>query len=175
MKLKLTKLIASTVALAVISASAIAQEGNEKKGKRKGKGKPAAERPERPERPEGAGKGGQREARPERSPEEIFKSIKQRLADNEKFAEMFAKRADSNEDGKVSDEEIKAAIAKMAERRKNGGEAGRQRGPRGPKTDGTKPVRPDGAKSKGPRGPKPDGKKPKGPRGEKKGRPALEE
>ena len=169
MKLKLTKLIASTVALAVISASAIAQEGNEKKGKRKGKGKPAAERPE------GAGKGGQREARPERSPEEIFKSIKQRLADNEKFAEMFAKRADSNEDGKVSDEEIKAAIAKMAERRKNGGEAGRQRGPRGPKTDGTKPVRPDGAKSKGPRGPKPDGKKPKGPRGEKKGRPALEE
>ena len=175
MKLKLTKLIASTVALAVISASAIAQEGNEKKGKKKGKGKPAAERPERPERPEGAGKGGQREARPERSPEEIFKSIKQRLADNEKFAEMFAKRADSNEDGKVSDEEIKAAIAKMAERRKNGGEAGRQRGPRGPKTDGTKPVRPDGAKSKGPRGPKPDGKKPKGPRGEKKGRPALEE
>jgi len=175
MKLKLTKLIASTVALAVISASAIAQEGNEKKGKKKGKGKPAAERPERPERPEGAGKGGQRGARPERSPEEIFKSIKQRLADNEKFAEMFAKRADSNEDGKVSDEEIKAAIAKMAERRKNGGEAGRQRGPRGPKTDGTKPVRPDGAKSKGPRGPKPDGKKPKGPRGEKKGRPALEE
>ena len=169
MKLKLTKLVASTVALAVLSASAIAQEGNEKKGKRKGKGKPAAERPE------GAGKGGQREARPERSPEEIFKSIKQRLADNERFAEMFAKRADSNEDGKVSDEEIKAAIAKMAERRKNGGEAGRQRGPRGPKTDGTKPVRPDGAKSKGPRGPKPDGKKPKGPRGEKKGRPAIEE
>ena len=169
MKLKLTKLIASTVALAVISASAIAQEGNEKKGKKKGKAKPAAERPE------GAGKAGQRGARAERSPEEIFKSIKQRLADNEKFAEMFAKRADSNEDGKVSDEEIKAAIAKMAERRKNGGEAGRQRGPRGPKTDGTKPVRPDGAKSKGPRGPKPDGKKPKGPRGEKKGRPALEE
>ncbi len=169
MKLKLTKLIASTVALAVISASAIAQEGNEKKGKKKGKAKPAAERPE------GAGKSGQRGARPERSPEEIFKSIKQRLAENEKFAEMFAKRADSNEDGKVSDEEIKAAIAKMAERRKNGGEAGRQRGPRGPKTDGTKPVRPDGAKSKGPRGAKPDGKKPKGPRGEKKGRPALEE
>ena len=168
MKLKLTKLIASTVALAVMSASAIAQEG-EKKGKKKGKGKPAAERPERPQ---GAG---QRGARPERSPEEMLKTIKQRLADNEKFAEMFTKRADSDEDGKLSDEEIKAAIAKMAERRKNGGEAGRQRGPRGPRPDETKPVRPDGSKSKGPRGPRPDGKKPKGPRGEKKGRPALEE
>ena len=81
MKLKLTKLIASTVVLAVMSASAIAQEG-EKKGKKKGKGKPAAERPERPQ-------GGQRGARPERSPEEMLKTIKQRLADNEKFAEMF--------------------------------------------------------------------------------------
>ena len=171
MKLKLTKLIASTVVLAVMSASAIAQEG-EKKGKKKGKGKPAAERPERPERPQGAG---QRGARPERSPEEMLKTIKQRLADNEKFAEMFTKRADSDEDGKLSDEEIKAAIAKMAERRKNGGEAGRQRGPRGPRPDETKPVRPDGSKSKGPRGPRPEGKKPKGPRGEKKGRPALEE
>lgn len=167
MKLKLTKLIASTVVLAVMSASAIAQEG-EKKGKKKGKGKPAAERPERPQ-------GGQRGARPERSPEEMLKTIKQRLADNEKFAEMFTKRADSDEDGKLSDEEIKAAIAKMAERRKNGGEAGRKRGPRGPRPDETKPVRPDGSKSKGPRGPRPDGKKPKGPRGEKKGRPALEE
>ena len=109
MKLKLTKLIASTVALAVISASAIAQEGNEKKGKKKGKAKPAAERPE------GAGKGGQRGARAERSPEEIFKSIKQRLADNEKFAEMFAKRADSNEDGKVSEDTRQSVNSCIAE------------------------------------------------------------
>ena len=49
MKLKLTKLIASTIALAIMSTVAIAEDGKEKKGKKKGKGKPAAERPERPE------------------------------------------------------------------------------------------------------------------------------
>ena len=156
MKLKLTKLIASTIALAIMSTVAIAEDGKEKKGKKKGKGKPAAERPERPERPkrpEGS--------RPERSPEEMVKSLKERLANNEKFAEMFTKRNDTDGDGKVSDEEMNAAIAKWAERRKQGGEAGRTRGPR-----------PEGGKPKGPR---PEGKKPKGPRGDKKGRPALEE
>ena len=149
MKLKLTKLIASTIALAIMSTVAIAEDGKEKKGKKKGKGKPAAERPERPG------------SRPERSPEEMVKSLKERLANNEKFAEMFTKRNDTDGDGKVSDEEMKAAIAKWAERRKQGGEAGRTRGPR-----------PEGGKPKGPR---PEGKKPKGPRGDKKGRPALEE
>ena len=59
---------------------------------------------------------------------------------------------------KISDEELKTAIAKWSERRKQGGEAGRPRGPR-----------PEGGKPKGPR---PEGKKPKGPRGDKKGRPA---
>lgn len=150
MKLKLTKLIASTIALAIMSTVAIAEDGEEKKGKKNGKGKPAAERPERPEG-----------SRPERSPEEMVKSLKERLANNEKFAEMFTKRNDTDGDGKVSDEEMKAAIAKWAERRKQGGEAGRPRGPR-----------PEGGKAKGPR---PEGKKPKGPRGDKKGRPALEE
>ena len=149
MKLKLTKLIASTIALAIMSTVAIAEDGKEKKGKKKGKGTPAAERPERPG------------SRPERSPEEMVKSLKERLANNEKFAEMFTKRNDTDGDGKVSDEEMKAAIAKWAERRKQGGEAGRTRGPR-----------PEGGKPKGPR---PEGKKPKGPRGDKKGRPALEE
>ena len=84
MKLKLTKLIASTIALAIMSTVAIAEDGEEKKGKKKGKGKPAAERPERPKRPDGS--------RPERSPEEMIKSLKERLANNEKFAEMFTKR-----------------------------------------------------------------------------------
>ena len=77
MKLKLTKLIASTIALAIMSTVAIAEDGEEKKGK----GKPAAERPERPKRPEGS--------RPERSPEEMIKSLKERLANNEKFAEIL--------------------------------------------------------------------------------------
>ena len=167
MKLKLTKLIASTIALAIMSTVAIAEDGEEKKGKKKGKGKPAAERPEG--------------SRPERSPEEMVKSLKERLANNEKFAEMFTKRNDTDGDGKVSDEEMKAAIAKWAERRKQGGEAGRPRGPR-PEGGKTKGPRPEGGKAKGPRpeggkakGPRPEGKKPKGPRGDKKGRPALEE
>ena len=163
MKLKLTKLIASTIALTIMSTVAIAEDGEEKKGKKKGKGKPAAERPERSKRPEGS--------RPERSPEEMVKSLKERLANNEKFAEMFTKRNDTDGDGKVSDEEMKAAIAKWAERRKQGGEAGRARGPR-PEGGKPKGPRPEGGKAKGPR---PEGKKPKGPRGDKKGRPALEE
>ena len=37
MKLKLTKLIASTIALAIMSTAAIAEDGKEKKGKKKGK------------------------------------------------------------------------------------------------------------------------------------------
>ena len=101
----------------------------------------------------------------------MVKSLKERLANNEKFAEMFTKRNDTDGDGKVSDEEMKAAIAKWAERRKQGGEAGRTRGPR-PEGGKPKGPRPEGGKPKGPR---PEGKKPKGPRGDKKGRPALEE
>ena len=140
--MKLTKLIASTIALAIISSVAFADDGAEKKGKKKGKGKPAAERPEGPgkDRPKGP--------RPDRSPEEMMKGLKERLASNEKFAEMFTKRNDTDGDGKISDAELKTAIAKWSERRKQGGEAGR------------------------PRGPRPEGKKPKGPRGDKKERPA---
>lgn len=150
--MKLTKLIASTIALAIISSVAFADDGAEKKGKKKGKGKPAAERPEGPgkDRPKGQ--------RPDRSPEEMMKGLKERLANNEKFAEMFTKRNDTDGDGKISDEELKTAIAKWSERRKQGGEAGR---PRGPKPEGGKP-----------KGPRPEGKKPKGPRGDKKERPA---
>ena len=76
MKSKLTKLVASAIALALLSSSAIAQD-EEKKGKKKGK--PAAERPE------GAKPKGPREQRAQRSPEEAFKAIKTRLAENEKF------------------------------------------------------------------------------------------
>ena len=150
--MKLTKLIASTIALAIISSVAFADEGAEKKGKKKGKGKPAAERPKGPgkDRPKGP--------RPDRSPEEMMKGLKERLACNEKFAEMFTKRNDTDGDGKISDEELKTAIAKWSERRKQGGEAGR---PRGPRPEGGKPKRP-----------RPEGKKPKGPRGDKKERPA---
>tara|TARA_B100000686_G_scaffold193362_1_gene200173 strand:+ start:995 stop:1468 length:474 start_codon:yes stop_codon:yes gene_type:complete len=153
MKTKLTKLAASAITLALLSSSAIALD-EEKKGKKKGK--PAAERPEgaKPKSPRG-----QRGQRAQRSPEEAFKAIKTRLAENEKFAEMFSKRADSDGDGKVSDEEIKAAIAKMSERRKRG-EGGRPEGGR-PKGD-----RPEGGRPKGdrPKGKRPEGGRPKGPR-----------
>ncbi|HIL54932.1 MAG TPA: hypothetical protein EYG40_07830, partial [Verrucomicrobia bacterium] len=123
MKTKLTKLAASAITLALLSSSAIAQD-EEKKGKKKGK--PTAERPEsaKPKDP-----------RAQRSPEEALKAIKARLAENEKFAEMFTKRADSDGDGKVSDEEIKAAIAKMGERRKRG-EGDR---PKGKRPEGDRP------------------------------------
>ena len=148
MKTKLTKLAASVITLALLSSSAIALD-EEKKGKKKGK--PAAERPEgaKPKSPRG-----QRGQRAQRSPEEAFKAIKTRLAENEKFAEMFSKRADSDGDGKVSDEEIKAAIAKMSERRKRG-EGGRPKGDR-----------PEGGRPKGdrPKGKRPEGGRPKGPR-----------
>ena len=130
MKTKLTKLAASAITLALLSSSAIAQD-EEKKGKKKGK--PTAERPEGA-KPEGAkpkDPRAQRAQRAQRSPEEALKAIKARLAENEKFAETFTKRADSDGDGKVSDEEIKAVIAKMGERRKRG-EGGRPKGPRKP-------------------------------------------
>ena len=125
MKTKLTKLAASAITLALLSSSVIAQN-EEKKGKKKGK--PTAERPEgaKPKDPRA-----QRAQRAQRSPEEALKAIKARLAENEKFAETFTKRADSDGDGKVSDEEIKAVIAKMGERRKRG-EGGRPKGPRKP-------------------------------------------
>ena len=114
MKTKLTKLAASAITLALLSSSAIAQD-EEKKGKKKGK--PTAERPEGA-KPEGAKPKDPRAQRTQRSPEEALKAIKARLAENEKFAETFTKRADSDGDGKVSDEEIKAVIGKMGERRK---------------------------------------------------------
>jgi len=150
MKTKLTKIAASAVTLALLSSSAIALD-EEKKGKKKGK--PAAERPE------GAKSKSPREQRAQRSPEDAFKAIKTRLAENEKFAEMFSKRADSDGDGKVSDEEIKAAIAKMSERRKRG-EGGR---PKGGRPEGGRPEggRPEGDRPKGKR---PEGGRPKGPR-----------
>ncbi|MBT7981428.1 MAG: hypothetical protein HN584_02590 [Akkermansiaceae bacterium] len=160
MKSKLTKLAASAIALALLSSSAIAQD-EEKKGKKKGK--PAAERPE------GAKPKGPRKQRAQRSPEEVLKAIKTRLAENEKFAEMFAKRADSDGDGKVSDEEIKAVIAKMGERRKRG-EGGRPEGgrPKGERPEGGRPKgeRPEGGRPKGerPKGKRPEGGRPKGPR-----------
>jgi len=157
MKSKLTKLAASAITLALLSSSAIAQD-EEKKGKKKGK--PTAERPEgaKPKDP-----------RAQRSPEEALKAIKARLAENEKFAEMFTKRADSDGDGKVSDEEIKAAIAKMGERRKRG-EGDRPKGKR-PEGDRPKGKRPEGDRPKGkrpegdrPKGKRPEGGRPKGPR-----------
>ncbi|MEO1861390.1 MAG: EF-hand domain-containing protein, partial [Verrucomicrobiales bacterium] len=150
MKTKLTKLAASAITLALLSSSAIAQD-EEKKGKKKGK--PTAERPEsaKPKDP-----------RAQRSPEEALKAIKARLAENEKFAEMFTKRADSDGDGKVSDEEIKAAIAKMGERRKRG-EGDRPKGKR-PEGDRPKGKRPEGDRPKGkrPEGDRPKGKRPEG-------------
>ena len=155
MKTKLTKIAASAVTLALLSSSAIALD-EEKKGKKKGK--PAAERPEgaKPEGAKSKSPREQRAQRAQRSPEDAFKAIKTRLAENEKFAEMFSKRADSDGDGKVSDEEIKAAIAKMSERRKRG-EGGRPKGgrPEGGRPEGDRPKgkRPEGGRPKGPRKP----------------------
>ena len=147
MKTKLTKLAASAITLAFLSSSAIAQDEEKKENK---KGKPVAERPEgaKPKDP-----------RAQRSPEDALKAIKARLAENEKFAETFTKRADSDGDGKVSDEEIKAVIAKMGERRKRG-EGGR---PKGERPEGGRPKgeRPEGGRPKGKR---PEGGRPKGPR-----------
>jgi len=106
------KLVISAIVLVFLSSSVLAQD-KEKKGNKKGK--PAIECPEgKPKRPHGKRFHG------ERSLEEILKGVKTRLAQKGKFAEFFKKRADSNGDGKISDEEIKAIVGKKKERRKGG-------------------------------------------------------
>lgn len=105
------KLIISAIALVFLSSSVLAQN-KEKKGNKKGK--PGIERPEgKPKHPHGKRFHGKR------SLEEILKTIKARLAEKGKFAEFFTKRADSDGDGKISDEEIKAVVGKTSERRKH--------------------------------------------------------
>lgn len=150
MKTTLKKLTAGAIALAMLAPAAFAEPGDGGKGKQKGK--PGAERPGGP-----AGKRPDRKAILEKfdankdgklSADERVSMIKDRLANSERFAAMFNKRADSDKDGKVSDAELKAAIAKMGQRRPGG--------------DGKKPgAKPDGAGKK-PGGKKPSGKKPGG-------------
>ncbi len=160
MKMTLKKLTAGAIALAMLAPTALAEPGDGGKGKQKGK--PGAERPggKRP-----GGPGGPGGNRPDRkaimekfdadkdgklSVDERVSMIKDRLANSERFAEMFNKRADSDQDGKVSDAEIKAAAAKMGQRRpgaRPGGEGKK------PGTDGKKPGGKPGA------GKKPGGKK----------------
>ena len=89
------KLLTSAIVLVFLSSSLLA-EGKKKKENKKGK--PGIERSQG-KRPHG-----------KRSLDDILKGVKKRLAESEKFAEFFKKRADSNGDGKVSDEEIKKAV-----------------------------------------------------------------
>ncbi|MCP4848975.1 MAG: hypothetical protein GY899_13625 [Verrucomicrobiaceae bacterium] len=160
MKTTLKKLTAGAIALAMLAPAALAEPGDGGKGKQKGK--PGAERPggKRP-----GGPGGQRPDRKsilekfdadkdgKLSADERVSMIKDRLANNERFAAMFNKRADSDKDGKVSDEELKAAIAKMGQGRPGGRPGGDGKKPGGkPSGDGKKP----GGKPSG------DGKKPGG-------------
>ncbi len=125
-------------------------------------GKPEGERPARGERPQRGDRAeGERPSREEMearrkemmekydadkdgelSVDERVKMTKDRLKVNERFAEFFTRRADTNEDGELSDEEIRAAVEKMGQRRG---------GPRGERPGGPRGERPEG----GPRGERP--------------------
>ena len=141
MKTTLKKLTAGAIALAMLAPAAFAEPGDGGKGKPKGK--PGAERPggQRGERPGGAGgKRPDRKAILEKfdadkdgklSVDERVSMFKERLANDERFAAIFSKRADADKDGKVSDEEIKAVVAKMGQRRPGGKPGGEGRKPGG--------------------------------------------
>ncbi len=160
MKTTLKKLTAGAIALAMLAPAAIAEPGDGGKGKQKGK--PGAERPggKRP-----GGPGGNRPDRKailekfdadkdgKLSADERVSMIKDRLANNERFAEMFNKRADSDKDGKVSDAEFKAAVAKMGQRGPGARPSGKPGAGKKPGADGKKPGGKPGA------GKKPGGKK----------------
>ena len=106
------KLVISAIVLVFLSSSVLAGDKKKKENK---KGKAGIECPKgKPKHPHGKRFHGNR------SLEEILKGVQKRLGENDKFAEFFKKRADSDADGKVSDEEIKKAISKIGERRKKG-------------------------------------------------------
>ena len=118
------KLLTSIIVLVFLSSSLFAEDKEKKQNK---KGKPAIERPEG-KRPHGKRPHGKR------SLDDIVKGVKKRLSENGKFAEFFKKRADSDGDGRVSDEEIKETVSKMGEKRKKG--KGRTKPKGRPKTKG---------------------------------------
>ena len=106
------KLVISAIALVFLSSSVLAEDKKKKENK---KGKAGIECPKgKPKHPHGKRFHGNR------SLEEILKGVKKRLGENDNFAEFFKKRADTNGDGKISDEEIKAVVGKKKERRKGG-------------------------------------------------------
>ena len=144
MKTTLKNLTAGAFALAVCVPFATAEPGE---GEKKG---PKGDRPARGER--GGGPRGERpdfKAMLEKydedkdgklSVDERETLIKARLKENERFAEMFTKRADENGDGELSDAEIKTAVEKMGQRRQRGPRgAGEGREGRGRRGGGEKP------------------------------------
>lgn len=134
MKSTLKKFAAGLVALAFVTPLAMAEPGGGKKpgGDKGGKKRPEGGRPDRAATlakydADGDGK---------LSEDERVTMLKDRLKENEKFAEMFTKRADTDGDGELSDEEIKAAAAKFSGRgerpdRKGGGRADGGKGGKG--------------------------------------------
>jgi hypothetical protein len=138
MKRTLKTAITGAIALAFAAPLAIAAPGEdgERKGSRGG-GDREGRGGDRPSREEMAAKREEmmkkfdKDGDGKLNIDERVAMLKERLKEDERFKEMFTKRADTDKDGTISDAELKAAAEKFGQRGPRGGGDRAGRGPRG--------------------------------------------